>query len=185
MAEVEAFNDLTLRKLQERIKVSIEALHQWKNRRTQDVSSSVPANEQKTKSVNNQQEEKLPKFQLLLDHMAQTNNETQDKFRALSIKVDQCIQASERITKTEPCSPDKDVTEVKATIAAIRADVDNFKATVKKEKHDRAGSNKKINFGMLRLLETLTLVSTNQFRKINAGKKIKKVLLQLSVKRMS
>ena len=57
--------------------------------------------------------------------------------------------------------------------------------TVKKEKHDRAESNKKINFGMLRLLETLTLVSTNQFRKINAGKKIKKVLLQLSVKRMS
>ena len=47
---------------------------------------------------------------------------------------------------------------------------------VKKEKHDRAGSNKKINFGMLRLLETLTLVSTNQFRQINAGKKTKKVL---------
>ena len=178
MAEVEAFNDLTLRKLQERIKVSIEALHQWKNRRTQDVSSSAPANEQKTKSVNNQQEEKLPKFQLLLDHMAQTNNETQDKFRALSIKVDQCIQASERITNTEPCSPGKDVTEVKATIAAIRADVDNFKATAKKEKHDRAGSNKKINFGMLRLLETLTLMSSNQFRQMSE-KKTKKVHLQL------
>ena len=178
MAEVEAINDLTLRKLQERIKVSIEALHQWKNRRTQDVSSSAPTNEQKTKSVNNQQEEKLPKFQLLLDHMAQTNNKTQDKLRALSIKVDQCIQASERITNTEPCSPAKDVTEVKATIAAIRADVDNFKATVKKEKHDRAGSNKKINFGMLRLLETLTLISSNQFRQMSE-KKTKKVHLQL------
>ena len=181
MAEVEAINDLTLRKLQERIKVSIEALHQWKNRRTQDVSSSAPTNEQKTKSVNNQQEEKLPKFQLLLDHMAQTNNETQDKLRALSIKVDQCIQASGRITNTEPCSPAKDVTEVKATIAAIRADVDNFKATVKKEKHDRAGSNKKINFGILRLLETLILVSTDQFHKMNQ-KKTKKVHLQLEEK---
>ena len=178
MAEVEAINDLTLRKLQERIKVSIEALHQWKNRRTQNVSSSAPINEQKTKSANNQQEEKLPKFQLLLDHMAQTNNKTQDKLRALSIKVDQCIQASERITNTEPCSPAKDVTEVKATIAAIHADIDNFKATVKKEKHDRAGSNKKITFGMLRLVETLTSVSTNQFRQMNA-RKTKKVHLQL------
>ena len=159
--------------------MSIEALHQWKNLRTQDVSSSGPANEQKTRSVNFQQEKKLPKFQLLLDHMAQTNNETQDKLKALSIKVDQCIQASERVTNTDPCSPAKDVTEVKATIAAIRANVDNFKATVKKENHDRSGSNKKINFGMLRLLETLTSVSTNQFRQMNTGKKTKKVHLQL------
>jgi hypothetical protein len=57
--------------------------------------------------------------------------------------------------------------------------------TVKKEKHDLAGSSKKINFGMLRLLETLTLVSTNQLRQINAGKKTKKVLLQLFVTMMS
>ena len=178
MAEVEAINDLTLRKLQERIKVSIEALRRWKNRRTQDASSSAPANEQKTRRVSLQQEEKLPQFQRLLDHMAQTNNETQDKFRALSIKVDQSIQASERITNTEPCSPAKDVTEVKATIAAIRADVDNFKATVKKEKHDSAGSNKKINFGILRLLETLTLISSNQFHQMS-DKETKKVHLQL------
>ena len=53
--------------------------------------------------------------------------------------------------------------------------------TVKKEKHDRAGSNKKINFGMLRLLETLTLVSTNQFRQMNR-KKTEKVHLQLQEK---
>ena len=64
------------------------------------------------------------------------------------------------------------MTEVKASIAAIRADVDKVKVTVKENKQNqhRNGSNQKINLGMLRLLETLTFVSDRQNKQMKKMK---------------
>ena len=56
------------------------------------------------------------------------------------------------------------MTEVKSAIEAIRADVDEVKVTVKEKTQNQhqTGSKRKIDLGMLRLLETLTLVSSRQ-----------------------
>ena len=64
------------------------------------------------------------------------------------------------------------MTEVKASIAAIRADVDKVKVTVKENKQNqhRNGSNQKINLGMLHLLETLTFVSDRQNKQMEKMK---------------
>ena len=61
---------------------------------------------------------------------------------------------------------------MKASIAAIRADVDKVKVTVKENKQNqhRNGSNQKINLGMLRLLETLTFVSDRQNKQMEKMK---------------
>ena len=151
--------------------------------------------ESKTKSVNIQQDEKLPEVHQLWDHMAQTTNDTQNKIESLSKKVDHFITASEHWKESKTKSGNFQQEEKLPELHRLWDDMaltvndtqDKFRAlTTKvdhcvKEKHDRAGSNKKINFGILRLLETLILVSTNQFHQMNQ-EKTRKVHLQLKEK---
>ena len=56
------------------------------------------------------------------------------------------------------------MTEVKATIAAIRADIDKVKVNVKENNQNQhqTGPTRKVDLGILQLLETLTLVSNKQ-----------------------
>ena len=72
------------------------------------IRASEHRKESKIESVNSQEEEKLPEFHRLWNQMAHTKNDTQDRFMALTKKVDHCIQASERIKNTVPRMRDPD-----------------------------------------------------------------------------